>query len=105
MSGRNPWSRVSYLNHGAAVRRIYFNGDRTVIWSVFYRIVYQIHERMPDKRGVSHRRDWDRSSKREFLLLFVGEHPELIDDTSRQPTKLQVLWGQLDFSRVGAREN
>src|SRR5262249_35033461 len=67
------------------------------------RIVYQIHERVPDGRGVSRSMDADRSSKRKFLLFFVGEHAELINDISRQSSKVQVLWSQQYFSRVGAR--
>ena len=39
------------------------------------------------------------------ILLFVGEHAELIDDMSRQPSEVQGRWRQLDFSRVGARED
>src|SRR6266700_5934575 len=60
---------------------------------------------MPDERGVSRSMDSDRSSERELLLLFVGEHAELIDDMSGQSSEVQGLWGQLDFSRVGARED
>ena len=103
--GGNPWSRISYLNHGFLIRCIHLDGDRAAVWSVFYRVVDQIHERMSDKRGVAHGMDWDRSSKRELLLLFVGEHVELIDNVSCQFSKVQVLWGQLDFSPVGSRED
>src|SRR5439155_17228313 len=105
MRGRNPRSRVSYFDHGPPARRIHLDGDRAAIWGVFYRIVYQIHERMPDERGVSRNMDSDRSSERELLLLFVGEHAELIDDVSRQPSKVQGLCSQVDFSRIGACED
>src|SRR5215469_3108383 len=103
--GRNPRSRVSYLDRGPAARRTHFDCDRAAIWRVFYRIVYQIHECMPDERGVCRSTDSDRSSERKLLLLFVGEYAKLIDDMSHQPSEFQELWGQLDFSRVGARED
>ena len=97
MRGRNPRSRVSYLDHGPPARRINFHGDRAAIRGVFYRIVYQIHEGMTDERGVPRSMDSDRSLERELLLLFVGEHAELVDDMSRQPSEVQGLWRQLDL--------
>ena len=53
MRGRNPRSRVSYLDHGPPARRFHFNGNRAAIWGVFYRIVYQIHQGVIDERSVS----------------------------------------------------
>ena len=106
MRGRNPRSRVSYLDHRLpGIRRIHFDGDGAAIRGVFYRIMYQIHEGTMEERGVRRSMDSDRSSERKLLLLFVGEHAELIDDMSRQPSKVQGLWRQLDLSRLGARED
>src|SRR5207248_7866074 len=62
-------------------------------------------ERMPNECGVSSNMDSDRSSEPEFLVLFVGEHPELIDDMSYQRSEVQGFGGQLDLSRIGARED
>src|SRR5690348_10177781 len=94
--GGNPWSRVSYLDHGLPAGRPRFYGDRAAIWCVFDRVVYQIHECMPDQGGVCRGMDLDRSPERELLPLFVGEHAQLIDDMSRQPSKVKVLSYQLD---------
>src|SRR5262245_46890638 len=70
MRGRNPWSRVSYLDHGPSACCIHFDSDRAAIWGVFYCVVYEVHERMPDERGVSFCIDSDRNTERQILLLF-----------------------------------
>src|SRR5215467_13317172 len=84
---------------------MHFDGDRAAIRSVFYRIVYQIHEGVTHKRGIRRGMDWKRSFEHEVLLLFVGEYAELINDIPRRGSELQPFWRQLKFSRVSARED
>src|SRR5262245_52908120 len=71
---------VLYLDH-CLVRtpRIQTDGDRAANRRVFYCIVNQIGEGMAHERGVSKRVNRDRNTEREILLLFVGQHPELIN--------------------------
>ena len=101
----NSRSSISHLDHGPpGIHRVQFDADRAAVRRVFYRIVNQIHEGMVHERSVPDGMNCGRGPKREILVLFVGQHAELIDDISRQRHEVQGLRRQLNPSRVGARK-
>src|SRR5262245_27448274 len=106
MYRRNPRPRISYLNEWLAVGHpIHFDGDCPAIRSVFYRVVDQIHQSVTHEPRIRRGLDFDWSFEHEMLLLFVGQYAKVIDDIPRQDPKVQRLRRQLNFSRVGARQN
>ena len=102
----NSRSRVSHLDDClAGVHPTHFDGYCATIRSVFYPIVYQIHEGVTHESGIRCGMNFGRSFEREVLLLFVSQYADLIDNIPRQGPKVQCLWHHLQLSGVSARKD